>query len=90
MFNIGLPELILILVVALIVLGPRRLPEIAKALGRGLAEFKRATEEVKRQIEEEVSSLEKEVDVSSLEEEVRVKGNQHEVGDYKSGEEGKG
>ncbi len=90
MFNIGLPELILILVVALIVLGPRRLPEIAKALGRGLAEFKRATEEVKRQIEEEVSSLEKEVDVSSLEEEVRVKGNQHEVGDHKSGEEGKG
>ncbi len=81
MFNIGLPELILILVVALIVLGPRRLPEIAKALGRGLAEFKRATEEVKRQIEEEVSSLE---------EEVKVKGNQHEAGDHKAGGEGKG
>lgn len=81
MFNIGLPELILILVVALIVLGPKRLPEIAKALGRGLAEFRRATEEVKRQIEEEVSSLE---------EEIKLKGNQHEPGDHKPGGEGKG
>jgi Tat protein translocase TatB subunit len=57
MFGIGMPELVLILAVALIVLGPRRLPEIARALGKGLAEFRRATDELKdefRQIERDV------------------------------------
>ena len=43
MFGIGLPELLVIFVVALIVLGPKRLPEVAKALGKGLAEFRKAT-----------------------------------------------
>ena len=57
MFGIGMPELILILALALILLGPRRLPEIARALGKGLAEFRRATDELKeefRQVEQEI------------------------------------
>ena len=53
MFGIGMPELMLILALALIVIGPKKLPDIAKALGRGLAEFKRATEDLKNQIEVE-------------------------------------
>jgi TatA/E family protein of Tat protein translocase len=57
MFGIGMPELLLILGLALIVLGPKKLPELAKALGKGLAEFRRATDELKdefRQMEREV------------------------------------
>jgi Tat protein translocase TatB subunit len=50
MFGIGMPELVLILAVALIVLGPKRLPEIARALGKGLAEFRRATDELKQEL----------------------------------------
>lgn len=47
MFGIGMPELLMILGLALIVLGPKKLPELAKTLGKGLAEFRRATDELK-------------------------------------------
>ncbi|HWP57554.1 MAG TPA: twin-arginine translocase TatA/TatE family subunit [Candidatus Acidoferrales bacterium] len=56
MFGIGMPELLVILGLALIVLGPKRLPEIARALGKGMSEFRRATDELKdelRHLEEE-------------------------------------
>lgn len=52
MFGIGMPELLLILAVALIVLGPKKLPELARALGKGLAEFRRATEELKEEFQQ--------------------------------------
>lgn len=47
MFGIGMPELLIILGVALLVLGPKRLPEIARSLGRGMAEFRRASTELR-------------------------------------------
>jgi Tat protein translocase TatB subunit len=48
--NIGLPELIVIFIVALLVIGPKRLPDVAQALGKGLAEFKRAMDDVKSEL----------------------------------------
>lgn len=53
MFGIGMPELIIILVIALIVIGPQKLPDIARSLGKGLAEFKRASEDFRQNMSEE-------------------------------------
>ncbi|MBU4186318.1 MAG: Sec-independent protein translocase protein TatB [Proteobacteria bacterium] len=51
MFGIGMPEILLILAVALIVIGPKKLPDLAKSLGRAIGEFKKATHEFKQSIE---------------------------------------
>ncbi len=58
MFNIGLPELLIIAAIALIVFGPNKLPELARAFGRAMREFKKATEEVKESFEAETKDLE--------------------------------
>lgn len=55
---IGVPELIIIFVVALLVFGPRKLPELGKSLGRGLSEFRRASNELRNTLEEEVRAAE--------------------------------
>ena len=66
MFGIGMPELIMVFVIALIVIGPKKLPDLARALGRGIAEFKKATNEVKAnleigEVEEELRGMEEEL-----------------------------
>jgi sec-independent protein translocase protein TatA len=54
MGSIGFPELLVIFVIALIVFGPRRLPEIGKALGQGSNEFKRASKDLQNRLEQEI------------------------------------
>lgn len=61
MFGIGVPELLVIMIVALIVLGPKRLPEVAKGLGRALAEFRRATSDFSEELSNAQIMLEEEV-----------------------------
>ena len=72
MFGIGLPELIIIMVIALIVIGPSKLPDLAKALGKGMAEFRKATQEIKNSLDmdEDIQEVKKDLvdSISGLEE----------------------
>jgi TatA/E family protein of Tat protein translocase len=55
---IGMPEMVVIAVIALIIFGPRKLPELGKSLGKSIAEFKRASNELKHTLEEEIRTEE--------------------------------
>jgi sec-independent protein translocase protein TatB len=77
MFGIGMPEMLLILAVALIVIGPKKLPELAKSLGKALGEFKKATHDLKESFEVEselnevkksLTELESDIDTRPVEE----------------------
>src|ERR1051325_2678332 len=56
MGSLGMPEILMILVIALIIFGPRKLPELGKTLGQSLAQFRKASDDFKRQWEDEVVS----------------------------------
>lgn len=66
MFGIGLPELIIILIVGLIVLGPQKLPEMAKGIAKALSEFRKATQEIKQnlEIDESLKEIKQNIDDS--------------------------
>ena len=55
---IGMPEMVIIAIIALIIFGPRKLPELGKSLGKSIAEFKRASNELKNTLEDEIRTEE--------------------------------
>ena len=57
MFGIGAPELILILIIALVIFGPGKLPEIGKSVGKALSEFKKASRELSNEIKEDKADI---------------------------------
>jgi len=54
--NIGFPEILVILAIALLIFGPKKLPEIGKSIGRALREFRKTSDDIKEKIEEEIQA----------------------------------
>jgi Tat protein translocase TatB subunit len=77
MFGIGLPELVIIIIVALLVVGPSKLPEVARSLGKALGEFRRLADDVKETIEQEMT----------VEEEKKEEPGGQKEGEQKEGEQ---
>jgi sec-independent protein translocase protein TatA len=66
MFGLGIPELLVIFVIALIVFGPKKLPDLGKSLGRAMAEFKKAQEEFQESVRSEMRDVEKSADLEEI------------------------
>ncbi|MDP6329439.1 MAG: twin-arginine translocase TatA/TatE family subunit, partial [SAR324 cluster bacterium] len=68
MFGIGLPEMIVIAVVALLFIGPKNLPGVLRSVGRGLVQLKRATNDVRTTVQDEMDQIERDIDLKDVRE----------------------
>ena len=86
MFGIGIPEMMIIMVIALIVVGPNKLPELARSLGKGLAEFKKASNDFRKNIEEEsrASAAKEQTVAAAAEKEVAEPLKTNDAGSHKA------
>ena len=66
MFGLGIPELMVIFVIALVVFGPKRLPDLGRSVGRAMAEFKKASQEFQDSVKEEMKEVEKTAQVEEI------------------------
>jgi sec-independent protein translocase protein TatB len=85
MFDIGMPEMIVIFVVALVVLGPKKLPEVAKALGKGLSEFKKTFQDVKESVDKEFKESTSDIRDTFIDVKKQVETEVHDAGKTISG-----
>jgi len=83
MFGIGMPEMILILAVALIVIGPKKLPDLAKSLGRAMGEFKKATSDLKQSMEADTGISEVKETIDDINKDIKQSVNFDNIEDYK-------
>ena len=66
MFGIGLPELVIIVVIALIFIGPKQLPGVMRSVGKGLVEIKRATNDIRHTVQTEMDNIERDLEVKDI------------------------
>ena len=66
MFGLGIPELIVIFVIALVVFGPKKLPDLGKSIGRAMAEFKKAQQEFQESVKSEMNEVQKTANLDEL------------------------
>lgn len=66
MFGLGIPELIVIFVIALLVFGPKKLPDLGKSIGRAMAEFKKASDDFQDSVKTEMREVEKQTDLEEI------------------------
>jgi sec-independent protein translocase protein TatA len=66
MFGLGIPELIVIFVIALVVFGPKKLPDLGKSIGRAMAEFKKAQQEFQESVQAEMKEVQKTTNLEEL------------------------
>lgn len=66
MFGLGIPELIVIFVIALVVFGPKKLPDLGKSIGRAMAEFKKAQQEFQESVQAEMKEVQKTASLDEL------------------------
>ena len=66
MFGLGIPELIVIFVIALLVFGPKKLPDLGKSIGRAMAEFKKASDDFQDSVKTEMREVEKQADLEEI------------------------
>jgi len=68
--SIGIPELIVIFIIALLVFGPKKLPEVGKSVGKALREFKKASDELRNKVEEEINASEIKTEIKSVQDDL--------------------
>ncbi len=90
MFGLGIPELIVIFVIALVVFGPKKLPDLGKSIGRAMAEFKKAQQEFQESVQAEMKEVEKTAELEKVKDLARIEPDAYKDSDTEKPAAGQG